>query len=128
MSLAERGVAVMLPVEDVDRARKFYVESLGLDYTGTNGEGSAMFQLGGGAALMLLPRPGGARADSTAISWEVEDVVKEVEALEGQGVVFEDYDMPGLKTVGHVAEMEGEKAAWFRDPDGNVLCVHQAGG
>ena len=48
MSLATSAVAVMLPVDDVDRARKFYVESLGLDYSGTNEEGSAMFDLGGG--------------------------------------------------------------------------------
>ena len=48
MSLATSAVAVMLPVDDVDRARKFYVESLGLDYTGTDAEGSAMFGLGGG--------------------------------------------------------------------------------
>ena len=128
MSLAERGVAVMLPVDDVDRAKKFYVESLGLDYTGTDGEGSAKFRLGGGASLVLLPRPGSVRVESTAMSWEVDDVAKEVEDLESHGVVFEDYDVPGLTTVDHVADMEGEKAAWFRDPDGNVLCVHQASG
>ena len=124
MSLATRAVAVMLPVEDVDRAKKYYVEKLGLDYTGTNGEGSAMFQLGGGAVLMLLPRPGGARSDATAMSWAVDDVGAEVRELEERGVVFEDYDFPDLKTVDHVATMEGEQAAWFVDPDGNVLCVH----
>jgi catechol 2,3-dioxygenase-like lactoylglutathione lyase family enzyme len=125
MSLATRAVAVMLPVEDVDRAKKFYDESLGLDYTGANDEGSAMFQLGGGTTLMLLPRPGGPRSEATALSWEVDDLEAEVRDLEGRGVTFEDYDLPGLKTVDHVATMEGEKAAWLVDPDGNVLCVHQ---
>ncbi len=125
MSLATRVVAVMLPVEDVDRSKEFYVEKLGLDFTGTNGEGSAMFQLRGGTTLMLLPRPGGKRSEATAISWEVDDVEQEVKELEGKGVAFEDYDVPGLKTVDHIATMEGEKAAWFLDPDNNVLCVHQ---
>ena len=84
-----------------------------------------MFQLGGGTTLMLLPRPGGTRSEATALSWEVDDVEAEVRDLEGRGVAFQDYDLPGLKTVDHVATMEGEKAAWFTDPDGNVLCVHQ---
>jgi catechol 2,3-dioxygenase-like lactoylglutathione lyase family enzyme len=124
MSLATSAVAVMLPVEDVDRAKNFYVENLGLTYAGTNSEGSAMLEIGGGT-LMLLPRPGGKRSDSTALSWEVDDVDREVHELEDRGVTFEDYDVPGLKTVDHVATMDGEKAAWFLDPDGNVLCVHQ---
>jgi catechol 2,3-dioxygenase-like lactoylglutathione lyase family enzyme len=128
MSLKGSGVAFALPVEDVDRAKKFYVESLGLDFTGTNPEGSAMFSLGAGAQLMLLPRPGGQRSDSTAMTWAVEDVGREVKDLEAAGVEFEDYDGPQLRTVDHIAEFEGQKAAWFRDPDGNVLCVHQTSG
>lgn len=124
MSLATSAVSMMLPVEDVDRARKFYVESLGLDHTGTNEEGSAVFALAGGSSLMLLPRPGGTRSQATALSWEVDDVEQTVQHLSGRGVVFEDYDLPGLKTIDHVATREGEKAAWFCDPDGNVLCVH----
>ena len=125
MSLATRAVTVMLPVDDVDRAKKFYVESLELSYTGTNDEGSAIFELAGGTTLMLLPRPGGKRSEATAISWEADDVEAAVNELQGKGVAFEDYDFPGLKTVDHIATMEGEKAAWFKDPDGNVLCVHQ---
>jgi catechol 2,3-dioxygenase-like lactoylglutathione lyase family enzyme len=125
MSLAQSVVAVMLPVADTDRARKFYSESLGLDYTGTNEEGSPMYQLGGGSTLMLLPRPDGARSESTAMSFEVDDLAREIHDLEGRGVRFEDYDVPGMKTVDHVAEMGKEKAAWFNDPDGNVLCLHQ---
>ena len=125
MSLARSGVALMLPVHDVDRARKFYTESLGLKFIDLDDEGSAMFELGGDAQLVLLPRPGSTPSESTAMSFEVDDVTAEIRDLEGRGVVFEDYDLPDLKTVDHVAEMGGEKAAWFRDPDGNVLCLHQ---
>jgi predicted enzyme related to lactoylglutathione lyase len=125
MSLTHRTVSMMLPVNDVGRAQQFYSESLGLDYTGTNEEGSAMYALEGGATLLLLPRPGGARSDSTAMSFEVEDLDKEIDELESRGVVFDDFDMPELKTVNHVAEMGNERASWFRDPDGNVICLHQ---
>lgn len=128
MSLADSEVAFALPVEDVDRAKKFYVEKLGLDFAETNAEGSALFDLAGGARLMLLPRPGGRRSESTAMTWGVDDVGQEVKRLEAAGVQFEDYDTPDFKTVDHVAEFEGEKAAWFLDPDGNVLCLHQTTG
>ncbi len=125
MTLTHRSVAMMLPVTDVDRARTFYTESLGLDYTGTDDEGSAMFALEGGSALVLLPRPDSHPSESTAMSFEVDDITSEIGDLEGRGVVFEDYDMPDLKTVDHVAMMGTEKAAWFKDPDGHVLCLHQ---
>jgi catechol 2,3-dioxygenase-like lactoylglutathione lyase family enzyme len=124
MSLASSAVAVMLPVEDVDRARKFYEEKLGLKYDGVNMEGSAMFPLEGGTTLVLLPRPSGSRAESTAMSWAVNDVEAEVSELKGRGVVFEDYDLPEFKTVDQIATFGDFKSAWFLDPDGNVLCLH----
>ncbi|PUA83056.1 glyoxalase [Nocardioides currus] len=116
---------MMLPVTDVDRAQQFYAETLGLDFTGRNDEGSAMFVLGGGTTLVLLPRPDSHPAESTAMSFEVEDVTSEISALEGRGVTFEDYDLPDVKTVDHVCEFGDERAAWFKDPDGHVLCLHQ---
>jgi catechol 2,3-dioxygenase-like lactoylglutathione lyase family enzyme len=127
MSLTSSAVAVMLPVEDVDRARKFYEEKLGLEFTGRSMEGSAMFALEGGTTLALLPRPGGSRAESTAMTWAVDDVEQEVKELESRGVVFEDYDLPDFKTVDHIATYGEYKSAWFLDPDGNVLCVHTGG-
>lgn len=59
------------------------------------------------------------------MSFEVADVEGELKALEDHGVTFEDYDVPGLTTVDHIAVMGSDKAAWFKDPDGNVLCLHQ---
>ena len=125
MPLTQSTVAMMLPVTDTDRAKTFYTEKLGLDYTGTNEEGSAMYALPGGATLVLLPRPGSSPSGSTAMSFEVADVVQEVRELEQRGVGFEDYDLPDLKTVDHVCVLGSDKAAWFKDPDGNVLCVHE---
>ena len=125
MSLTHSTIAMMMPVTDVDRARTFYSESLGLDYTGTDDEGSAIYALEGGSTLVLLPRPDSRPSESTAMSFEVDDLAAEIGDLEQRGVVFEDYDLPGLRTVDHVAVMGSEQAAWFKDPDGNVLCLHQ---
>jgi len=123
MSLATSAVSALLPVTDTGRAREFY-DRLGLAYQGTNAEGSLIYQLSG-ATLLLLPREQGSQNPSTALTWEVADVAAELADLESRGVVFEDYDLPDLKTVDHIAELGGEKAAWFLDPDGNVLCLHQ---
>ena len=124
MSLTHSTIAMMMPVTDVDRARTFYSESLGLDYTGTDDEGSAIYALEGGSTLVLLPRPDSRPSESTAMSFEVDDLAAEIGDLEQRGVVFEDYDLPDLTTVEHVCVLGAEKAAWFKDPDGNVLCLH----
>ena len=125
MALTHRAVALMLPVTDVDTARTFYSESLGLNHTGTNDEGSAIYALDGGSTLVLLPRPDSTPSSSTAMSFEVEDIISEIRALQERGVVFEDYDLPDLTTVDHVCVLGAEKAAWFKDPAGNVLCLHE---
>ena len=127
MSLNDSSVAVMLPISDPDRAQKFYSDQVGLPYSGINELGEHRFRLGGGAELVLLPRPDEKPLASTAMAFEVGDVEQEIADLEARGVTFEDYDLPGLKTEHHIATMGGEKAAWFLDPDGNVLCVHQPG-
>jgi catechol 2,3-dioxygenase-like lactoylglutathione lyase family enzyme len=124
MSLATSTIATMLPVTDTDRAKEFYANTLRLPFEGVDPTGELRFGLGGGAKLVLLPREAGAQSKSTAMAWEVADLDAEMAELEGRGVVFEDYDLPDLKTVNHVAEMGGDRAAWFLDPDGNVLCVH----
>ena len=127
MSLATSAVATLLPVADIDRAKGFY-DRLDLPFLGTNDEGSLMYQLSGGATLMLLPREAGTQNPSTALTWQVDDVAAEVADLQSRGVAFEDYDLPELKTVDHIADVGGDRAAWFLDPDGNVLCVHQVVG
>jgi hypothetical protein len=59
------------------------------------------------------------------VSFEVDDISAEIGELEGRGVVFEDYDLPDFRTVDHVCVLGSEKAAWFKDPSGNVLCLHE---
>jgi len=125
MTLTSSTVAVMLPISDPAQAEEFYAERLGLPFEGTNSEQSLLFRLSGGSQLVLLPRPDQEPSPSTALSFEVDDLEASIAELEGRGVVFEDYDFPDFKTVDHVCVMASEKAAWFKDPNGNVLCLHQ---
>lgn len=124
MLTASRATTI-LPVTDPDRASRFYAEQLGLRPTGTAGDGTRMFEMGLGDALGLMPAEEGAQSAHTVISFEVADLTAEISELEGRGVRFEDYDLPDLKTVDHIAELGSEKAAWFHDSEGNVLCLHQ---
>ena len=123
--LGSAPVTTMLPVMDLDRARHFYQHSLGLTPLGGTADGKFEFACGG-ATLALFPKPEGTKAEHTAVSFDVPDIVAEIADLESRGVVFEDYDLPGLKTTGHVCVLGSEKAAWFRDTEGNYLCLHQA--
>jgi len=118
-------ITTILQVRDGSTAVEFYRDRLGLDYTGQNTEGQEMFALAGGAALALMPGPDATPTGRTELSFEVPDIVAEIDNLEQSGVIFADYDLPGLKTVEHVCVLGSEKAAWFEDPDGNVLCLHE---
>jgi catechol 2,3-dioxygenase-like lactoylglutathione lyase family enzyme len=117
-------VTVMLPVKDMARARRFYEESLGLAPEGLKPDGKFVYRCGG-TELALFPRPDGTKAEHTAISFKVPDIAKSVRELSARGVQFADYDLPGLKTVEHVCVLGSEKAAWFQDPEGNILCLHE---
>lgn len=122
--LFDSAVTTMLPVKDMDRARKFYEGSLGLTPGGFKPDGKFVYAVGG-STLALFPKPEGTKADHTAISFRVADIGAAIKQLKSAGVVFEDYDFPGLKTVDHVCVLGAEKAAWFMDTEGNCLCIHE---
>jgi len=115
----------ILPVRDLDRARRFYENALGLRALGAQQDGKFLFALGDGGTLALFPKADGTRAEHTAISFKVDRIGVAITQLKEAGVVFEDYDFPGLKTVAHVCVLGSEKAAWFKDPEGNILCLHE---
>jgi len=117
-------VTAMLPVKDLARARNFYEKQLGLAPAGLKPDGKFVY-LCGGTELALFPRPGGTKAEHTAISFKIDDISAAIRELEARGVKFADYDLPGLKTVEHVCVLGSEKAAWFQDPEGNILCLHE---
>jgi catechol 2,3-dioxygenase-like lactoylglutathione lyase family enzyme len=117
-------VTAMLPVKDLDRARRFYEQQLGLAAGSAKPDGKFVYRCGG-TEIALFPRPGGTKAEHTALSFKVDDIRASIRELEARGVRFADYDLPGLKTLEHVCVLGAEKAAWFQDPEGNILCLHE---
>ena len=122
--LARAEVTVILPVKELERARDFYVKQLGLDPEGLAPDGKFVLRARG-TRVALMPKPGGTKAEHTALSFKVDNIAAQIEALKARGVAFHDYDLPGFKTVNHVAVLGNEKAAWFSDPEGNILCLHE---
>jgi catechol 2,3-dioxygenase-like lactoylglutathione lyase family enzyme len=122
--LSGTSVTCMLPVKDMARARRFYEAGLGLSPGGFKPDGKFVYRLGG-TEIALFPKAEGTRAEHTALSFRVDDIQAAVRALEARGIEFADYDLPGLKTVEHVCVLGSEKAAWFQDPEGNILCLHE---
>jgi catechol 2,3-dioxygenase-like lactoylglutathione lyase family enzyme len=114
----------MLPVIDMARARAFYEGCLGLRAGNLRPDGKVEY-LVGGSTLALFPKPDGTKAEHTAISFRVADINESITGLKRVGVVFESYDLPGFKTVDHVCVLGSEMAAWFKDTEGNYLCLHE---
>lgn len=124
MQLNASQVTVMLPVRDLARARAFYEQALALPEGEERLDGKVVYRCGG-TEIALFPRPDGTKAEHTALSFRVDDIRVAIQQLEGRGVVFADYDLPGFRTVEHVCVLGSEKAAWFTDPEGNILCLHE---
>ena len=131
MTLGRARTATRLPAQNLDRARTFYSEKLGLDPVEER-EGGLLYRLGG-TEFGLFQSAGAPSGEHTQMGFEVEDIDAVVDELRGRGVVFEEYDFPGLTTVNGIAEVEGnypskgkgERAAWFRDSEGNMLGIGQ---
>lgn len=122
--LTDAAVTTMLPVKNLDRAREFYVGKLGLRPEGLAADGKFLLRASG-TTLALFPKPEGTKADHTAVSFKVADIAAAIRELKARGIAFADYDLPGFKTVEHVCVLGAEKAAWFQDPEGNILCLHE---
>ena len=130
--LQDSDVATRLPARDLARARAFYSEKLGLEPVEER-PGGLRYQCGSGR-FALFESTGVASGSHTQMAWEVDDIEAVVAELRRRGVVFEEVDVPGLRTVDGIAEVEGnypsagvaERAAWFRDSEGNLLGIGQA--
>jgi catechol 2,3-dioxygenase-like lactoylglutathione lyase family enzyme len=132
MMLKLSDVATRLPAQDLGRARKFYSEKLGLEPVEER-SGGLLYRCGSGS-FAIFGSSGAPSGDHTQMGWEVPDLRATVRELRVRGVVFEEYDLPGLKTVDGIAEVAGnypskggvgELAAWFRDSEGNLLGIGQ---
>ncbi|MGW8764344.1 VOC family protein [Streptomyces sp. NPDC055815] len=119
--LSDSPIAAIIPVKDLARAKRFYSETLGLPLVKETPE-DTRYECGG-TTIGLYETPLGGEAGHTLASWKVDDLDGEMKELRDKGVAFEDYDLPGIKTVDGVAETDTMRGAWFKDTDGNILCV-----
>jgi catechol 2,3-dioxygenase-like lactoylglutathione lyase family enzyme len=117
-------IVAYIPVSDLSRARKFYEETLRMTPADTNPAG-VMYVCGEGTSVFMYISAGAGTSKASTAFWAVADVEAEVADLKSRGVVFEEYDNPGFKTVNSIATGGGAKTAWFKDPDGNILAVSQ---
>ena len=123
--LGKSDATPMIAVKDLDRARKFYEEKLGLKEVDDFGEG---FMLKSGDTRLSVYRSEFAGTNkATALTFDVDDIQQEGRGLKDKGIAFEHYDLEGLKANGDIFEGEGMKTAWFKDPDGNILSLIESG-
>jgi catechol 2,3-dioxygenase-like lactoylglutathione lyase family enzyme len=120
---ADWSFGATIPSKDTQNTRKFYEDVLGLEVV-LEYQGGITYR-SGDSFLTLYPSEFAGIAKHTLGGFTVRDFDRAAEQLRAKGVKFEDYDMPGLKTENGVAEMEGMKAAWFKDPEGNILSLAQ---
>jgi len=122
--LAHHEAIANLAVKDLETARGFYEDTLGLQQVGAEGDEVLVFQAGASQLFVYRSEFAGTN-QATALSWVVGDAIdEEVRALAAKGVRFEHYpDMPGMHLEGDLHVAEGMKVAWFKDPDGNILSL-----
>jgi catechol 2,3-dioxygenase-like lactoylglutathione lyase family enzyme len=113
-----------LPVRDLNRARQFYEQRLGFTPKREVG-GGVVYEFAGATVCFMYPTPNAGSSRASQAFWQVEDVEREVAELRRKGVVFEEYDTPGLKTKDGIAMAGGAKSAWFKDTEGNILAIAQ---
>ena len=123
--LTSGTVTANIPAADLDRARSFYRDTLGLEPAAEWGDGEMLvYRTDGGTMFQVYRTEYAGQAGHTIAQFHVDDVVAEARALQGKGVTFETYDMPGVEWDDGVADMGGMgKAAWFKDSEGNILCI-----
>jgi predicted enzyme related to lactoylglutathione lyase len=113
-----------IPVKDMKRAREFYEKKLGLKAMPAEMDSSLMLQTDDGG-LIHLYQTKNSGGDATRMTFMVGDHAKAMADLRDSGISFEDYDEGEMKTKDGVLEMEGMIASWFKDPDGNILCLFE---
>jgi catechol 2,3-dioxygenase-like lactoylglutathione lyase family enzyme len=126
--LGKADATPMIAVSDLDRAKQFYEDKLGLETKDEwGGEGATLKS--GDTLINVYKSEFAGTNKATSLTFQVDDVEKEVSALRDKGIFFEHYDLPGLEPRGdlYVGE-KGFKTAWFKDPDGNILSLVEGGG
>jgi predicted enzyme related to lactoylglutathione lyase len=121
--LNDSKVTANVPASDLERAKRFYEEVLGLTPVSEDA-GGYVYTTSGGTTFFLYLTEFAGQAGHTIAQWHVADVAAEVEELKAKGLAFEHYDMPGVEWDGEIASIPGlGKAAWFTDSEGNIMCI-----
>ena len=120
--LGAKDATATVAVKDLGVAKKFYEGSVGLKPLPTEQPEVVNYKSGNSTLLVYRSQFAGTNK-ATAVTWSVDNTEEEVRALRSKGVVFEHYDMPGATLKGDVHVMGSMKAAWFKDPDGNILAI-----
>jgi len=124
--LNDSKVTANIPAGDLERARRFYEDVLGLTPVSEDA-GGHIYTTAGGTTFFLYLTDYAGQAGHTIAQWHVADVAAEVEALKAKGLGFEHYDMPGVEWNGDIATIPGlGTAAWFTDSEGNIMCIDDA--
>jgi catechol 2,3-dioxygenase-like lactoylglutathione lyase family enzyme len=125
--LANCTVSATLPVRDLSAAKTFYQTKLGLPCQAGSVREGYLVLAAGNSTVLVFGSTSDRKSDNTSATFAVEDLDEEMAALRRKRVQFEEYDLPHCKTVDGVADMGGHRMAWIKDPDGNVLALHEIG-
>lgn len=123
--LGKADAIPMIAVSDLDRAKTFYQDTLGLKVDEEWGEEGVTLRSGDTLVNVYRSEFAGTNK-ATALNFDVDDIETEVSELKSKGIMFEHYDLPGLEQDGDLYVAEGMKTAWFKDPDGNILSLIEA--
>jgi catechol 2,3-dioxygenase-like lactoylglutathione lyase family enzyme len=121
--LGDKDAAANIAVKNLETAKKFYEDTLGLTKVGAEGKEVIVFKSGNSTVYVYQSQYAGTN-QATAITWVVgEDIEDVVRALKAKGITFEHYNMPDMKREGDIHVAGNMKVAWFKDPDGNILNI-----
>ena len=124
--LGKADATPMIAVKDIDRAKQFYGDKLGLKPVQEMGDQFFMLK-SGDTTLNVYKSEFAGTNKATLLTFDVDDIAREVSELKGKGVTFEHYDVEGLTPEGDIYRGEKIKTAWFKDPDGNILSLIEEG-
>ncbi len=122
---SDKRCSGMLPASDIERAKQWYADHLDLKPVSEDPSG-LRYEVGGGTEFFVYPSQFAGTNQATALGFMTDDLSTEVKELKARGVTFEEYDIPGIKTEGGIAEFpNGDRGGWFKDSEGNILALFE---
>jgi predicted enzyme related to lactoylglutathione lyase len=120
--LQNAPICPTLPAADIERAKKFYTETIGLTIDKED-PGGVLMNAGQGSKVFIYPSDQAGTNKATAAAFNVDDLDGEMSELRSKGVTFEQYDLPGMKMENGIAEFPGGRGSWFKDSEGNIISL-----